>query len=62
MSKSPRLPTIFFSIDSFPTHNLEKNYCRNPSENEGGAWCYTLDGPRFEFCDIPACEEEKEEG
>ena len=23
---------------------LEKNYCRNPSMNKGGPWCYTTDG------------------
>ena len=36
-------------------------FCRNPDKTEGGAWCYTMrtiDGElkRWEFCDIPKCE------
>lgn len=32
----------------------DHNYCRNPSANEKGAWCYTGDkNKRWEFCDIP---------
>ena len=35
---------------------LEQNYCRNPSMNEGGPWCYTLDEKeRWGYCDIPYC-------
>ena len=29
--------------------------CRNP-DNEQGVWCYTVDGPRWEHCDVPLCE------
>jgi hypothetical protein len=32
----------------------ENNYCRNP-DNEPQPWCYTVDGPRWEFCAIPEC-------
>jgi len=39
---------------NYPDSGLEDNYCRNP-DNEAGAWCYTIDGPRWELCDIPAC-------
>ena len=35
---------------------LDQNYCRNPSMNEGGPWCYTLDEKeRWGYCDIPYC-------
>ena len=29
------------------------SYCRNPSNNEGGPWCYTTDpDTRWEFCSV----------
>ena len=32
------------------------NYCRNPSKNSGGVWCYTTSpGKRWQFCDVPIC-------
>ena len=31
----------------------DHNYCRNPSLNSGGAWCYTTDtGKRWEYCNV----------
>jgi hypothetical protein len=39
---------------AFPTAGLVNNYCRNP-DNEDQAWCYTTDGPRWEYCGIPFC-------
>lgn len=30
------------------------NYCRTNGESR--PWCYTVDGPRWEYCDIPVCE------
>merc|ERR1711970_1582613 len=30
------------------------NYFRNP-DGEPGLWCYTTDGPRWEYCDIRLC-------
>jgi len=39
-----------------PNAGLVKNYCRNPDNYSGGAWCYTLsEGTRWELCDIPLC-------
>jgi integrin beta 3 len=32
------------------------NYCRNPDDEPDGAWCYTTDGPRWEYCDVPECD------
>ncbi|KAM6964909.1 plasminogen-like [Aplochiton taeniatus] len=41
----------------FPNNGLEQNYCRNP-DNERMPWCYTTDSEtRWEYCDIPSCEE-----
>merc|ERR1712168_610747 len=34
------------------------NFCRNPSKNKGGPWCYTVDGSSWETCDIPDCPED----
>jgi len=40
---------------------LEKNYCRNPSQNWGGTWCYTTNpNKRWENCAIPKCTEAEE--
>ena len=40
---------------------LTGNYCRNPSRNNGGAWCYT--NPKsleeWEYCAVEPCIEEK---
>ncbi|XP_029421083.1 plasminogen [Nannospalax galili] len=48
-----------FSPDKHPNEGLEENYCRNPDSDEEGPWCYTTDpDKRFDYCDIPECEEE----
>lgn len=39
---------------AYPDAGLVDNYCRNP-DNEEGLWCYTIDGPRWEYCGVPAC-------
>ncbi|XP_072013340.1 scavenger receptor cysteine-rich domain-containing protein DMBT1-like [Amphiura filiformis] len=40
--------------DRYPGKGLgEHNYCRNPDEEPGGAWCYTVDPDiRWQYCDI----------
>jgi len=44
--------------ENYPNAGLEENYCRNP-DGEPKAWCYTTDpDKRWEFCDIPTCENE----
>ena len=35
--------------ENHPTSGLTDNYCRNP-DGEWTIWCYTVDGPRLEFC------------
>jgi len=35
-----------------------ENFCRNPDNWPGGAWCYTTDEDvRWEYCAVPFCEE-----
>ena len=48
-----RIPT------AFPQAGLTDNFCRNP-DNEDEVWCYTVDGPRFEYCGVPLCDESAE--
>jgi hypothetical protein len=44
----------------YPTSGLgNHNYCRNPNNQPGGAWCYTsnTDIP-WEYCDVPVCKDD----
>lgn len=41
---------------AFPAAGLVDNFCRNP-DNEAEVWCYTVDGPRWEVCGVPLCDE-----
>lgn len=44
-----------------PNAGLDSNFCRNPDGDSNGPWCYTTDpNQRFEFCNIPQCEGQKE--
>ncbi|XP_007457640.1 PREDICTED: plasminogen-like isoform X5 [Lipotes vexillifer] len=54
---SPHTPN--FSPEKYPSAGLEDNYCRNPDNDKKGPWCYTTDpSTRFDYCDIPQCEDE----
>ncbi|XP_018051270.1 PREDICTED: uncharacterized protein LOC108689142 [Atta colombica] len=44
---------------NFPEKSVElaQNYCRNPTRDRRGPWCYTLDSTVIdEGCDIPLCD------
>ncbi|CAH1777812.1 unnamed protein product, partial [Owenia fusiformis] len=56
-SQSPH-PHDKYDPALFPESTIEEasNYCRNPTNNPGGAWCYTTDvDVEWEYCDIPLC-------
>uniref|UniRef100_A0A8D2LR25 Plasminogen n=1 Tax=Varanus komodoensis TaxID=61221 RepID=A0A8D2LR25_VARKO len=54
-SNSPHVPN--YSPRTHPNASLEKNFCRNPDNDEEGPWCYTTDPEtRFDYCNIPECE------
>mmetsp|Transcript_25480 Transcript_25480/g.37382 ORF Transcript_25480/g.37382 Transcript_25480/m.37382 type:complete len:498 (+) Transcript_25480:37-1530(+) len=41
---------------NYPDAYLSENYCRNPDNEPGGAWCYTTDPDmRWEYCDVANC-------
>ncbi|CAM2111572.1 unnamed protein product [Caretta caretta] len=43
--------------ESYPCKALEENYCRNP-DGEIKPWCYTTNSTtRWEYCNIPSCDE-----
>ena len=44
------------TADKFPEATLAEtnNYCRNPG-GQATPWCYTVNGPRWEYCNIPKC-------
>ena len=40
--------------ENYPEGGLgDHNYCRNPDNEPGGAWCYTIEeATRWEYCDL----------
>lgn len=50
LSQSPNKHSM--TPSQYPDEGLENhNYCRNP-DHTGHAWCYTTNGPRWEYCDV----------
>ena len=53
------------TLSNYPNKGLgEHNYCRNPDNESGGAWCYTTNPDyRWQYCDIggarPSCSASK---
>jgi len=46
------------TVSNYPDSGLDENYCRNPDNEPGGAWCYTTNpDKRWEYCDVPRCED-----
>lgn len=49
----------YFNDSLYPEQSVRNasNYCRNPSRNIAGAWCYTTDPlVPWDFCNIRDCE------
>ena len=44
----------------YPTSGLgDHNYCRNPNNQPGGAWCYTTNSDiPWEYCDVSECKDD----
>ncbi|XP_041052595.1 prothrombin [Carcharodon carcharias] len=47
-----------FTKEEMISANLERNYCRNPDEDEDGAWCFISD-PEMEmdYCKLNYCDD-----
>ena len=47
----------FWNTQTLHKHDQPRwnhNYCRNPSSEDGGVWCYTTDPDvKWEYCDVP---------
>ncbi|NXX75205.1 PLMN protein, partial [Urocolius indicus] len=55
--KTPHNPN--YTPEKHPNAGLDENFCRNPDGDESGPWCYTTDPDiRFDYCNIPECEEQ----
>ncbi|KAI5730519.1 hypothetical protein M8J76_014601 [Diaphorina citri] len=64
LSQSPhKIDKQFQNDDLYPTRSvkLAQNYCRNPSRDVGGPWCYTKD-PKVQrdLCDVTDCEKSEQ--
>ena len=49
-----------YTPENYPGMGLgDHNYCRNPSFATSGerTWCYTTDGPRWEYCAVRTCDD-----
>jgi hypothetical protein len=43
---------LAYTPDTHPDELGSNNYCRNPSDNVGGIWCYTTDPDKqWDYCD-----------
>mmetsp|Transcript_23406 Transcript_23406/g.49433 ORF Transcript_23406/g.49433 Transcript_23406/m.49433 type:complete len:88 (+) Transcript_23406:3-266(+) len=43
--------------ENYPLSGLDSNYCRNP-DGEEKAWCYTTGTVRWNWCNVPNCNEQ----
>ncbi|KAK0089426.1 hypothetical protein PV325_007379 [Microctonus aethiopoides] len=55
--------TQIISVEKFPDKSLEnaRKFCRNPSDDNGGPWCYVeneyYEIIEKEYCDVPFCDD-----
>lgn len=57
-SNDPHVIADTIVDDMFPelSRKKAKNYCRNPTKDPEGPWCYTMNMDlKFETCGIPLC-------
>lgn len=58
-SYTPKINPAYLNDSLYPEHSAynASNYCRDPSRNIAGAWCYTTD-PEVpqDLCDIQDCD------
>ena len=46
----------YITPKTHPKEGLQENYCRNPDDEAGGPWCYTMSKEkRWDYCDVPMC-------
>ncbi|KAL7463861.1 hypothetical protein ACHAXS_004212, partial [Conticribra weissflogii] len=51
----------FYTPELLAWGGLEENYCRNPVQEDGQAWCFFGQGSDdWDYCDVPFCGEECE--
>jgi hypothetical protein len=43
-----------YSPDDYPCDDHTDNYCRDTGEPR--PWCYTVGGPRWQYCNVPVCD------
>ncbi|XP_063447534.1 uncharacterized protein LOC134727074 isoform X2 [Mytilus trossulus] len=47
-----KIPSI-----KYPMGSEHVNYCRNPHNDKGSLWCYTISNKvRWQYCNVPRCE------
>lgn len=44
-----------YTASRYPCEDLTENYCRDTGEPR--PWCYTIGGPRWQYCNVPVCED-----
>ncbi|XP_063919406.1 uncharacterized protein LOC135134614 [Zophobas morio] len=57
-SNSPHAIPATIIDDNFPEHSRKKakNYCRNPTKDPNGPWCYSMSlDLKYDTCGIPLC-------
>lgn len=40
--------------------SVANNYCRNPTKEPTGTWCYVDDSMNTDLCDVPNCSDDKD--